>query len=148
MLKPKPVEIPEKVFIEMTPKLYNDLKEYRLRSISPVIRGHINTYFEWLKSIQPEEVVDAIDKGITPAQAYKNLGLNPIRFGIAAARGFLKVAPKYKQQLKEVATLDLALTTLKYENPSTYAILKKYGKKGEEFLLQWIQGAFGILGVK
>lgn len=141
-------QIPDKVIIEMTPKLYNELKEYRLRSVSPVVRGHINTYFEWLKSLRPEEVVDAIDKDITPEQAYKNLGLNPMRFGIAAARGFLKVAPKYKQQLKDIATLDLAITTLKYENQSTYVILTKYGKRGEVFLQKWIQGALTILGVK
>jgi len=147
-LKPEPLQIPEKVIIEMTPKLYNELKEHRLGSITPVVRVHIKTYFEWLKSIRPEEVVDAIDKNISPQQAYKNLGLNPFRFGIAAARGFLKAAPKYKQQLKEIATLDLALTTLKYENPNTYAIIQKYGKRGEAFLESWIKGALEILGVK
>jgi len=131
----------------MTPKLYNVLKEQRLRALSPVVRGHVNTYLEWLKSIKPEEVVDAIEKGTTPQQAYKSLGLNPLRFGIAAARGFLKIAPKWGNALKEVATLDSALLTLKYENPATFKILEQYGERGTNFLRTWIDGSLEVLGV-
>jgi len=131
----------------MTPKFYNAVKTNMLSKQNPLIRSHINTYFEWLKTIKPEEVVDAITLGMTPQQAYKRLGVNPVRLGIAAARGFLKAVPKYRNQLKEIATLDLALLTLKFENPSTYAIIQKYGKKGTQFVNQWINGAMEILGV-
>jgi hypothetical protein len=132
----------------MTPKLYEALKQQRLQQVNPVARSHVNTYFEWLKSIRPEEVVDAIQQGTTPQQAYRNLGISPIRLGIAAARGFLKVAKKYQEQLRQVATLDLALLTLRFENPSTYAILKQYGDRGTQFLQTWIQGSLEILGVQ
>jgi len=131
----------------MTPKFYNALKTSLLSKQNTIIRGHVNTYFEWLKTIRPEEVVDAIEMGITLQQAYRQLGANPIRVGIAVARGFLKTMPKYRAQLKEIATLDLALLTLKFENPTTYAIVKKYGEKGTQFVEQWIQGALEILGV-
>lgn len=131
----------------MTPKLYATLKEQKLRALSPVVRSHVNTYLEWLKSIKPEEVVDAIEKGTTPQQAYKNLGLNPLRFGIAAARGFLKVAPKWQNALKEAAAVDNALLTLKYENPATFKILQQYGDRGINFLKTWIDGSLEVLGV-
>jgi hypothetical protein len=130
----------------MTPKFYNALKTNLLSRQNPLIRSHVNTYFEWLKTIRPEDVVDAIEMGITPQQAYRQLGANPIRLGIAAARGFLKTMPKYRMQLKEIASLDLALLTLKFENPNTYAIIQKYGKKGTEFVQNWIDGALEILG--
>lgn len=131
----------------MTPKLYNSLKQALLSRQNPLVRSHVNTYFEWLKSIKPEEVVDAIEMGVTAQQAYQNLGANPIRLGIAAARGFLKAVPKYRMQLKEIVTPDLALLTLKFENPATYHVIQKYGKRGEQFINNWIQGAMEILGI-
>jgi hypothetical protein len=132
----------------MTPKLFNIMKTNMLAQQNPLVRSHINTYFEWLKTIKPEEVVDAIEKGVTPQQAYRQLGANPVRLGIAAARGFLKTMPKYRNQLKQIATPQLALLTLKYENPATYAVIQKYGKKGTQFIEQWVNGALEILGVQ
>lgn len=132
----------------MTPKLYEALKQQRLAHINPIVRSHVNTYFEWLKSIRPEDVIDAIDRGTTPEQAYKALGISPIRLGIAAARGFLKVAKGYQQQLREVATLDLALLTLQFENPPTYNLIRQYSDRGTQFLETWVKGSLQILGIK
>ncbi len=131
----------------MTPKLYEAMKANLLAKQSPLVRSHINTYFEWLKSIKPEEVVDAIELGTTPQQAYKQLGATHVRLGIAAARGFLKVMPRYRNQLKEVATPKLAMHTLKFENPTVFAVIQKYGKRGTEFVEKWVNGALEILGV-
>lgn len=131
----------------MTSKLYNAMKANLLAKQNPLVRSHVNTYFEWLKTIKPEEVIDAIELGTTPQQAYKQLGANPVRLGIAAARGFLKAMPKYRNQLKEVATPKLAMHTLKFENPTTFAVIQKYGKKGTQFVEDWVNGALEILGV-
>ena len=141
-------ELPTTVEVEMTSKLYEALKQQRLEHINPIVRSHISTYFDWLKSIQPGDVIDAINRGTTPEQAYKAMGLNPMRFGIAAARGFLKVAKGYQKQLREVASLDMALLTLRFENPPTYDIIQKYGDKGTQFLNTWINGSLAILGVE
>ena len=130
----------------MTPKFYNTLKTNLLKKQNPLVRGHVNTYFEWLKTIRPEEIVDAIEMGITAQQAYRQLGANPLRLSIAAARGFLKATPQYQTQLREIATPELALLTLKFENPRAYAIIQKLGKKGTEFVKQWVQGALEIFG--
>jgi len=131
----------------MMPKFYNAMKTNLLAKQNPLVRSHVNTYFEWLKTLKPEEVIDAIEMGTTPQQAYKQLGANPMRLGIAAARGFLKAVPKYRAQLKEVATPELARLTLKFENPTTYAVIQKYGKKGTQFIEEWVNGALEILGV-
>jgi len=140
-------QIPQVVIIEMTPKLYNVMKANLLAKQNPLVRSHVNTYFEWLKTIKPEEVIDAIELETTPQEAYKQLGANPVRLGIAAARGFLKAMPRYRAQLKEVATPKLAMHTLKFENPNTYAVIQKFGKKGTEFVEEWVNGALEILGV-
>jgi len=132
----------------MTPKLYEALKQQRLQQVNPIARSHVATYFEWLKSLKPGEVIDAIEQGTTPEQAYKALGISPLRLGIAAARGFLKVAKKYQDQLRQVATLDLALLTLRFENPPTYALIMQYGDRGTQFLKTWIKGSLKLLGVE
>lgn len=143
-LEPK---IPKTITLEMTPRFYNAYKEDILKKQNPLVRSHINTYFEWLKSITPEDVVDAITKNISAQQAYQQLGANPVRLGIAAARGLLKVTPKYRTRLNEVMTLDLALLTLKFENPDTFQVITAYGENGKAFVTKWIEGAKEILGV-
>jgi hypothetical protein len=130
----------------MTYKLYEARKEHLLQQAPIMARSYINTYFMWLKSIQPVDVVDAIEQGTTIEQAYHNLGINPLRMGIAAARGFLKVSKSSQAKLREIATVDLTLTTLKYENPGTYDVIQRYGERGQTYIRLWIQGALKILG--
>lgn len=97
--------------------------------------------------MKPEELIDAIETEQTIQNYYAKLGIHPLRFAIATARGFLKTSPRSKAELKEAVSLDLVLTTLKYENPDVYAILQKYGKKGKDHLTQDIADALKILGV-
>lgn len=141
----QPQQIPETVTLEMTPKLYNALKQNLLAKQNPLVRSHVNTYFEWLKTIKPEDIVDGIEMGITPQQAYQNLGANPIRLGIAAARGFLKAMPRYQQQIREIATPELAMLTLKFENPQAYAVITRYKSKGTQYVKDWVNGTLEIL---
>lgn len=142
---PKPEPIPQTVTLEMTPKLYNALKQNILAKQNPLVRSHINTYFEWLKTIKPEDIVDGIEMDITPQKAYQNLGANPIRLGIAAARGFLKAMPRYQQQIREIATPELAMLTLKFENPQAYQVITRYKEKGTQYVKDWVNGALEIL---
>ena len=131
----------------MTPKLYETRKQAIMHQIPTVARSYVNVYFDMLKGLNPMDVVDAIESGKTIQQAYKELGINPLRLGIAAARGFLKISKNYQEKLKEIATLELALTTLQFENPNTYAVIQRYGDKGKAYLQNWVQGALEILGV-
>jgi hypothetical protein len=130
----------------MTYKLYEARKEHQLQKAPMMARSYINTYFMWLKSIQAVDVVDAIEQGTTIEKAYHDLGINPLRMGIAAARGFLKISKTSQAKLREIATVELTLMTLKYENPSTYEVIQRYGERGQLYIRQWIQGALKILG--
>jgi hypothetical protein len=131
----------------MTYQLYDAIKQNKLQQVPAIGRSYVNTYFEWLKKLEPTEVVDAIEQNKTVEQAYKELGISPLRMAIAAARGFLKVSKTYQQKLKETATPELALMTLKFENPTTYAVIQRYGERGNQYLKQWVNGALKILGV-
>jgi hypothetical protein len=130
----------------MTYKLYEARKEHSIQQAPLMARTYLNTYFEWLKNIKPVDVVDAIEQGKTIEQAYKELGISPLRLGIAAARGFLKVSKSSQIKLREIATIDNTMQTLKYENPETYEVIQRYGDRGCTYVQQWIQGALKILG--
>jgi hypothetical protein len=138
--------VPTVVVIEMTPKLYQATKEQYLKQLNPLARTHISTYFDWLKSIRPQDVIDAVELNKSIHQAYRQLGANPLRVGIAIVRAFLKTHPQYAKELQKAANLDLALTTLKFENPQTYAVIKRYGDRGTKIVQEWIKGALEILG--
>lgn len=127
--------------------MYRRLRDAQLRKVHSNARFFVKQYFDYVKSLKPEEIIDAIETGQTIQNYYENLGIHPLRFAIATARGFLKTSRRAKAQLKEVVSLDLVLTTLKYENPTVYAIIKKYGKKGTKHLQKDIDDALQILGV-
>jgi len=141
-----PQSTPQTIQVEMTPQLYNAIKEAHL-SKHP-LRSHIETYFEWLKTISPEEAVDYIEMGKTLKEAYDRAPYK-WRLAIATARGILKSAPKYREQFKSIVNdLDLALTTLKFENPITYQIIQQYDERGREFVKQCQKEALIIFGIE
>jgi putative intracellular protease/amidase len=140
-------KIPETLSLEMTYKFYAARKEYAMQQVPAVARSSVNLYFEWLKNLQPLEVVDAVERNVTVAEARSKASL-ATRLGVATAKGVLMVNKSLQQKLKDVATPDLTLMTLKYENPQTYDVIMGYGERGAEFLKQWVQDALKMLGVK
>lgn len=133
--------------MELTPQMYQRLRDAQLRKIHSNARFFVKQYFGYLKSVKPEEIIDAIETGQTIKDYYGKMGIHPLRFALATARGFLKTSPRSKAQLKEAVTVDLVLTTLKYENPDVYTIIKRYGKKGKQHIQKDINDALKLLGV-
>jgi hypothetical protein len=138
--------LPETISVELTPKAYEAMKEAQLQHVSPVVRPHIETWLEWLQTVSPNDVMDAIEEGTSLLEAYDHAPYR-WRLAVAAARGFLKTYPKYKKQFRDAINLELALTTLKFENPSVFSILEHYGQKGTDYLDQCIKDTFQIFGV-
>ena len=130
----------------MTYKFYAARRDYELRKIPPVARASLNFYFEWLRNIQPLDVIEALEQGKTAEQARQKASI-ATRMGIAAAKGVLKASKTLQQQLKQSVNVNLALQTLKYENPETYKVIKSYGQRGADFMQQWVDDALKILGV-
>jgi hypothetical protein len=139
--------VPETLSLEMTYKFYAARKEQALQQVPTVARSSVNLYFEWLKNLKPLEVVDAIERNVTIEEARKKASI-ATRLGVATAKGVLMVNKNLQKKLKEIATPDMTLMTLQYENPQTYDVIKGYGERGEEFLNQWVCDALKMLGVQ
>ena len=137
---------PETLSLEMTYKFYAARKEQALQQVPAVARNGVNLYFEWLKNLQPTDVVDAIERNVTVEEARRKAPI-ALRLGIATAKGILMVNKSLQLKLKDIATPDMNLMTLKYENPETYAVIQGYGERGTQFLAKWVKDALKMLGV-
>jgi len=138
--------VPETLSLEMTYKFYAARKEQALQQVPTVARSSVNLYFEWLKNLKPLEVVDGIERNVTIEEARKKASI-ATRLGVATAKGVLMVNKNLQKKLKELATPDMTLMTLQYENPETYAVIQSYGERGTAFLDQWVCDALKMLGV-
>lgn len=130
----------------MTYQFYAARRDFELKKVPAVAKRCVSIYFEWLKNLKPTDVVDAIEQGKTIDQARREASI-AMRLGIATARGILKSSKNLQQQLKQVATPDLALMTLQYENPATFKVIESYGERGATYLKTWIVDALKMLGV-
>ena len=139
--------IPETLSLEMTYKFYAARKEQAMQQVPAVARSSVNLYFEWLKNLKPLEVVDAIEREVTVEEARRKASI-ATRLGVATAKGVLMVNKSLQQKLKELATPDMTLMTLKYENPETYEVIQGYGERGTQFLIKWVKDALKMLGVQ
>ena len=138
---------PEVLPLEMTRQFYEAKKNFEMKKVPAAARPFLNIYFEWLKNLKPTEVVDGIEQNLTVQDARKKASF-ALRASIATARGFLKTSKNLQEKLREIATPELALMTLKFENPETYEVLQSYGERGKEFLKTWIAGVLMMLGVE
>ena len=118
-----------------------------MQQVPAVARSSVNLYFEWLKNLKPLEVVDAIEREVTVEEARRKASI-ATRLGVATAKGVLMVNKSLQQKLKELATPDMTLMTLKYENPETYEVIQGYGERGTQFLIKWVKDALKMLGVQ
>jgi hypothetical protein len=139
--------IPETLSLEMTYKFYAARKEQAMQQVPAVARSSVNLYFEWLKNLEPLEVVDAIERQVTVEEARRKASI-ATRLGVATAKGVLMVNKQLQVKLKEFATPDMTLMTLKYENPETYEVIQGYGERGVQFLIKWVKDALKMLGVQ
>ena len=139
--------IPETLSLEMTYKFYAARKEWAMQQVPAVARSSVNLYFEWLKNLKPPEVIDAIERNITVEEARRKASI-ATRLGVATAKGVLTVNKGLQQKLRELATPDMTLMTLKFENPETYEVIQQYGERGIDFLCKWVKDALKMLGVQ
>ncbi len=130
----------------MTPKFYQLMKKRMLSKQNALVRNHVETFFEWLRTLEPGDIVYAIETNTTLKEAYSKAPFK-WRLAIAGARALLKSSKKYARQFRSVVDLELALITLKFENPTAYATIQQYGERGMKYLEQSLKDALVIFGV-
>jgi len=119
-----------------------------LKDVHPLARGYINDYFEYLQKLNPDDVIDAIEKGETVKTKYDAMPWFAERLVIAAARGFLKVAPEsIKGQARKAISQDTARVTIRFENPTVHKVIESFGKKGGDWLDTCIYDFREIIGI-
>lgn len=145
-IQPKEPEIPEIINIELTPQAYQKIKEKILAGQK--VRTHIETYFEWLQTIEPMDVMNFIETGKSLKDAYQEAPTR-WRLAIAIGRGVIKSVPKYRSQLEQlIKDANVTLTTLKFENPAVHQLIMRYGEQGTQFLKECQESALEIFGLK
>lgn len=130
----------------MTPKFYELMKEKLLSGQNAMVRSHIETYFQWLRTLKPDDLIDAIETNTTFKDAYRQAPFK-WRIAIAGARAFLKSSKKHAKEFRKIVNLELALVTLKFENPTAYATIQQYGERGMNYLKQSLKDTLVIFGV-
>lgn len=139
--------IPKIIQLEMTPKFYQLTKEKLLSGQNAIVRSHVDTYLQWLRGLKPDDIIDAIETNTAFEDAYRKAPFK-WRIAIAGARAFLKSSKRYAKEFKKVVNLELALVTLKFENPSAHATIQQYGERGMNYLKQSLKDALVIFGVE
>ncbi len=139
--------MPRSIRIDITPKVYLGIKERTVRRFTPLARTHVENYFEFIRNINPSDVIDSIDYGESLWDKYEKAPMG-IRISIAMARAFLKASPRIQREFKKAITPSLIGYTLKFENPNAYKVIEMYGEKGQEYLKMCISDSFKIFGIK
>lgn len=140
------LNIPKTIPIDLTPELYQVIKNNMLQRQHPIVRPYLNEFIKWLKGLDALTVYDSLEKGETVREKYKEMRLNPIRITVAAARGLLKSSPILKAKAEKALSLELARLVLRFENPKVYQVLIQFDKN-EEFLRRNIQATKEIFGL-
>ncbi len=140
-------EVPRFIKVDITPKVYKLLKERILRRFGPRARSHANDFFEWCISIDPNDVIDAIEYNESLKDKYDRAPLG-IRMSIAAARAFIKVSPRLQKQFKDSITPQFVRRIFQFENSEVYEVLTLYGPQGDLFVESCINDSFKIFGIK
>ena len=132
-LTPDPV--PTLITLDYTLKSYRSEIAEQIRRLPPQIRGYLRTnYLGYLKRLDPDSVIDAIETDTTVMDKYKGYSFRE-RAPIAAARGFLRMATeKTRNRVRAFISYDIALLTVRFENSLVYQVIKSYGERGEAWL--------------
>jgi len=141
--KPKP---PLLVQIDITPQLYEQIKEETIKSQHPVVRPYIESFIDYLRRLDPLDVYEAIESGRTIKDYYDQPGNYDIKITAAAARALLKASSSLRESANKALNVKFAKLVLRFENPEVYNIIMQWG--GEEYLKKNIEDLKVVLGIK
>ena len=142
----KPEDPPEVIAIDMTPETYEQMKKNILAKQHPVVRPHIHEFFRWLEGLDALDVFDALEQKHTVKDKYDQMGFNPIRISIAAARGILKASPNLQKKALRAFNVEVARVVLRFDNPAVWQVLKECDPK-ENYLRDNVDAAKEIFGL-
>ena len=141
--KPDP---PLLVQIDITPQLYEQIKEETIKSQHPVVRPYLESFIDYLKKLDPLDVYEAVESGQTIKDYYNQPGNYDIKITTAAARALLKASSSLREKADRALNVKFGKLVLRFENPDVYNIIMQWG--GEEYLKKNIEDLKIVLGIK
>lgn len=140
--KPNP---PPLIQVDITPKLYEQIKRQVIEEQHALVRPYLEAFVNFLRSLDPLDVYEAIEQGHTIKNYYDQSGNYDLKITLAAARAILKASRSMREKLNKAMNPSFAKLVLRFENPEVYEIVTRWG--GDDYLEKNIRDFKKILGV-
>lgn len=138
----------EDVFtIDITPTLYEIIKEANLRRVPKLARPFVKQYFDWLAKLKPDEVFDWMEGKESLKDLYEKAPF-PVKVAFVPARNIIKFSKSVKAGANEAINWEVAAMTLRFENPGAWAVIEAFGDEGIDKMKQGIEDVKEILKMK
>lgn len=137
-------ETPKTFTVDISLETYIAAKEQYMSQVPVLARHPVKQYFEFLKKLSPEEVMDWMEGGERLKDLYSKANFGE-RIALAAARGLIKSVRRVREGAKQAICFEVAAYTLRFENPAAWEVIAAFGDEGIRKLKQGIQDIREIL---
>lgn len=140
-------EIPQTIKVDITPATYIAAKQTYMAQVPKFARPFIDDYFEFIRSLQPDWVLDWMEGNERLKDLYAKRSF-PEKIAIAGARGLLKSSRKMQEGARKAINFEVTAATIRFENPSVWEVIEAFGQEGIDKLKQGIEDIKVILKLK
>lgn len=133
--------------VDITPSLYQIIKESNLRRVPKLARSFVKQYFDWLAKLTPDEVFDWMEGKETLKEMYEKAPFT-VKVALIPARNIIKFSKSVRAGANEAINWEVAAMTLRFENPNAWAVIASFGAEGTEKIKQGIEDIKEILKMK
>lgn len=118
-----------------------------MRRVPRLARPIVRQYFDFLKKLTAEQVMDWMEDEGRLKDIYKRSTF-PERIAFAGARGLIKASPRIKDGANKVICYEVAALTIRFENPEAWEVIEAFGEEGTKKLKEGIEDIKEILKLK
>lgn len=140
-------EIPETIKIDITMETYIAAKLENLARVPKLARPFVNQYFDFLKKLEADQVLDWMEGNERLKDLYKKASFAE-RIAFAGARGLIKSSRRIKEGAEKAINWQVAAYTIRFENPEAWEVIEAFGDEGIDKLKQGIEDIKVILKLK
>lgn len=140
-------EIPKSIKLDITKATYIADKFIQMKRVPRIARPLIRQYFNFLKNLTPEQVMDWMEETERLKDIYRHSTF-PERIAFAGARGLIRASPRIKDGANKVICYEVAALTIRFENPDAWEVIEAFGEDGTKKLRDGIEDIKEILKLK
>jgi len=140
-------EIPKSIKIDITKDTYIADKIMQMQRAPKLARPIIRQYFDFLKELTPEQVMDWMEGSERLKDTYQRATFGE-RIVFAGARGLIRYSKRIKDGANRVICFEVAALTIRFENPEAWEVIEAFGEDGIKKLKEGIEDIKEILKLK